>query len=901
MKFPTHQDVDAVLRDGSTVHVRPVRPEDRKAVEQFLERLSTESRVFRFFAAVKDMSWAAERFVDVDYATRHSLVALRGEQADIVGHAYYAKSGPGRAEVALAIADPLQGMGLGTLLLGQLAQAAAAAGIEVFEAEIMPANHRMLEVFRQSGFQLVTRASQGVIEVEFPTALTEQARERFMEREQLSAIAALKHFFQPAAIAVVGASRRPGSIGGAVFRNLIESGFPGPVYPISPHPNVQSVAAYPDVRQVVGPIDLAVIVVPAAEVMAVAEACAEKGVKALLVISAGFSEAGRDGVARQARLLDVCREAGMRLIGPNCMGVINTAPESRLNATFAPGFPPTGNVGFLSQSGGLGLAVIDHARGLGLGMSTFVSVGNKADISGNDLLEYWDADDATRVVMLYMESFGNPRRFAQIARRLARRKPILAVKSGRSQAGARASTSHTGALLAASDITVDALFKQAGVIRADTLAELFDVASLLANQPPPPGRRVGILTNAGGPGILCADACVAGGLEVPELPRGTRAELEAFLPAEAASGNPVDMIASASAADFERAIRVLAECETLDSLVVIFIPPLVTQAADVAAALRRAASAMPEGKPLIAVFMSSQGVPSELNDEGVRIPSYPFPEDAARALARAAAWSAWRSRPEAEAAAVDGLRPDEARALISSALGRGGGWLSFPECAALLDCYGIPTARWRFAPSAAGAARAAAELGGAVAVKGVGASLLHKTEAGAVELRLQGVRRVLGAARAIRRRVRDAGGDLDGFLVQEMVGDGAEMIVGVVQDEVFGPLVACGMGGTVVELVRDVQVRLAPLAREEAAEMVRSLATFPILDGYRGRPKLDVAALEELILRVAAMVGDAVEIAELDLNPVFVRPQGAVAGDARIRIEERLPPPPEGARSRRRP
>jgi len=361
------------------------------------------------------------------------------------------------------------------------------------------------------------------------------------------------------------------------------------------------------------------------------------------------------------------------------------------------------------------------------------------------------------------------------------------------------------------------------------------------------------------------------------------------------------MIASASAADFERAIRVLAECETLDSLVVIFIPPLVTQAADVAAALRRAASAMPEGKPLIAVFMSSQGVPSELNDEGVRIPSYPFPEDAARALARAAAWSAWRSRPEAEAAAVDGLRPDEARALISSALGRGGGWLSFPECAALLDCYGIPTARWRFAPSAVGAGRAGAELGGAVAVKGVGASLLHKTEAGAVELRLQGVRRVLGAARAIRRRVRDAGGDLDGFLVQEMVGDGAEMIVGVVQDEVFGPLVACGMGGTVVELVRDVQVRLAPLAREEAAEMVRSLATFPILDGYRGRPKLDVAALEELILRVAAMVGDAVEIAELDLNPVFVRPQGAVAGDARIRIEERLPLPPEGARSRRRP
>ncbi len=490
------EDVDVVLRDGSTVRVRAVLPGDRGELERFLHGLSQESRVLRFFSPIKDLSWAAQRFVDVDYHDRHSLVALRGDAGEIVGHGYYALEKQGTAEVALTVADSVQGMGLGTILLGHLASAASAAGITTFTAEVMPDNHRMLTVFRESGFPISVRSSFGVMQVTFPTQLTEEARERFERREQISAVAALKRFFQPRSIAVVGASRRRGTIGGEVFHNLLESGFPGPVYPVSPHPVVQSVSAFPDVRQVPGPVDLAVIVVPAAAVVDAARACAKKGVGALVVISSGFAEAGPEGRVRQAELLDVCRRSGMRLIGPNCMGILSTAPECSLDATFAPTAPPAGRIGFMSQSGALGLAVIDHARRVGLGLSSFVSVGNKADISGNDHLEHWEADAQTDLVLLYLESFGNPRRFSRVARRVGRTKPILAVKSGRTAAGARATSSHTGALLAASDATVDALFAQSGVIRADTLGELFDVASLLASQGAPAGRRVGIITNA---------------------------------------------------------------------------------------------------------------------------------------------------------------------------------------------------------------------------------------------------------------------------------------------------------------------------------------------------------------------------------------------------------------------
>src|SRR5215469_16822600 len=723
------EDVDVVLRDGSTVRVRAAWPEDRDALERFLSGLSEQSRIFRFFTPINDLSWAARQFAQVDYRERYSLVAQHGVDGEIVAHGFYALEKPGQAEVALEVADRLQGMGLGTILLGHLAAHAAVQGITTFSAEVMGENHRMLTVFRESGFPVSVRSSYGTLEVTFPTQLTEAARERFERREQISAVAALKRFFEPGSIAVLGASRRRGSIGGEVFHNLLESGFPGPVHPVSPHPVVQSVLAYADVRQVPGPVDLAVVVVPARDVVDAARACAEKGVGALVVISSGFAEAGAEGRARQAELLEVCRRSGMRLVGPNCMGILSTTPGRRLNATFAPGTPPAGRIGFMSQSGALGLAVIDHARRAGLGLSSFVSVGNKADISGNDLLEYWESDPRTELVLLYLESFGNPRRFSRVARRVGRGKPILAVKSGRTAAGARATSSHTGALLGASDATVDALFAQSGVIRADTLGELFDVAALLASGPAPAGRRVGIVTNAGGLGIMCADACVADGLEVPELTSETRAGLGAFLPAEASTGNPIDMIASASPNEYKRTIRAVAASGEVDALVVIFIPPLSTSAPEVAAAIGRAAGG---GLPVLGVFVGGGIHPATTS-----VPVFAYPEDAARALARAARWAEWRDRPEEPAWQAPDSRQDEARALVAAALGRGQGWLAPDQVEQLLSCYGIRLVESRLAATPAEAAGAAASLGGPVAVKAYGAGLLHKSEAGAVALALE--------------------------------------------------------------------------------------------------------------------------------------------------------------------
>jgi len=895
-RSPALEDVDVVLRDGSTVRVRAVLPDDREALDRFLRQLSEESRLFRFFTAIKDMSWAAQRFVDVDYRHRHSLVALRGGAGEIVGHGYYAVEKPGQAEVALAVADSVQGMGLGTILLGHLAAAASAAGIATFTAQVMPDNHRMLTVFRESGFPVSVRSCAGVMDVTFPTQLSEEARERFERREQISAVAAMKRFFEPRSIAVIGASRRRGTIGGEVFHNLLASGFPGPVYPVSPHPVVQSVLAYADVRRVSGPVDLAVIVVPVRDVVDTARACAEKGVRALVVISSGFAEGNEEGRVRQSELLEVCRRSGMRLVGPNCMGILSTTPSLSLNATFAPGAPPAGGIGFMSQSGALGLAVIDYARRAGLGLSSFVSVGNKADISGNDLLEYWEADPQTDLVLLYLESFGNPRRFSRVARRVGRTKPILAVKSGRTTAGARATSSHTGAMLATSDVTVDALFAQSGVIRADTLGELFDVASLLARQGPPAGRRVGIVTNAGGLGIMCADACISQGLEVPELSAETRTALGGFLPPEASMANPIDMIASASAEDYKRAMRVAAESGEVDALIAIFIPPLATPASEIAAAVELAAGALKGRVPVLGVFMGGQVSPTGPN--GTPLPVYAFPEDAASALARAARWAEWRRQAEDALWQAPNACTDEARALVADALGRSAGWLSPDDVGNLLSCYGIKLVESRLAATPAEVAVAAAGLGGPVALKAYGPGLLHKTEAGAVALSLKDPRAAKAAAHAMADRLRAAGLSLEGFLVQRMASEGVEMIVGVVQDPQFGPVIACGAGGIAVELLRDVSVRLTPLTESQADEMIRSLATFPLLNGYRGRPNADVVALRDLVLQLGALAEDLPEVVEVDLNPVIVGPNGASVVDARIRLDVCHPQPPEGSRPR---
>lgn len=893
----TRGDANVVLRDGSTVHIRVMTQAHEAGLCSLLTSLSEESRWLRFYCLQNSAGLATEAHREVNLEHAFGLIACSGAEERVVGHAFYVGIDEQRAEVAFTIANDFQGRGLGTILLCQLADVAAANGIKVFEAEVVAANHAMLRVFRQSGFPIEVNASAGQLHVVFPTSFSDEARQQFERRESISAVNALKLFFEPRAVAVIGASRERGTIGGEIFHNLLSYGFNGPVYPVNPAASsIENVKAYPAIEAVPGPVDLAVIVVPAAKVVAVASECARKGVKALVVISAGFSETGEEGKQRQAELLNVCRRAGMRLIGPNCMGIVNTNQAVLLDATFAPGVPPRGRVGFSSQSGALGLAIMEFANSLGLGISTFVSVGNKADISGNDLLRYWEADDDTEVILLYLESFGNPKKFSEIARRVGRKKPIAVVKSGRSVAGARATSSHTGALLAASDVTVDALFRQAGVVRTDTLAELFDVASLFANQPLPQGKRVGIITNAGGPAILCADACEARGLEIPVLSDKSQTRLRAFLPAGASVANPVDMIASAPAEHYRQAIEIVGGDENIDSLIVIFTPPLVTRADDVAKSIITAVQQIDKSKPVLSVFLSAQETPKELRTTKLTIPSYSFPETAAIALARATRYQEWRERRETYPARFPDIRADEAAAVVAAALTRGEGWLLPDEVAQLCSCYGLPLIAQRVVTTVADAAAAADEIGGEIALKAIAPRLLHKTEAGAVRLRLRGAEAVRQAALEMSERLRSQGYSPSGFVVQQMAQPGIEMLVGVVHDPQFGPVVACGAGGVQVELLKDVSIRLTPLANEDAAEMIRELKTYPLLTGFRGSVASDIAALEDGLLRVSAMVEDLPQIAELDCNPFVVHETGATILDARIRLTTVAPRSLIGAR-----
>jgi acetyl coenzyme A synthetase (ADP forming)-like protein len=895
--YPANREATVVLRDGSTVTVRPIRQEDEDALARFFANLSIESRVFRFFAAVANFDSSAKRMVDVDYSSRYGILALAGPELEIVAHAMYVTIEPGKAELALAIGDAYQGRGLGTILLGQLSEAASAAGIQVLEAVVRSENHQMLQLLRDSGFPIKSRSEPGEVHAEFPTELTPEALKQFEDRDRLAAVAAVTHLLAPRSVAIVGASQRPGSIGAALFHNLVSTGFTGRIYPVNQRASsFDGLRAYQSVLEIEEDVELALIAIPAAAVVEVAAQCAQKGVRGLVVISAGFAESGPAGAELQAQLVDVCRRSGMRLVGPNCMGVINTSPSVNLDATFAPDKPVRGRIGFLSQSGGLGIAVMARAQALGSGVSSFVSVGNKADVSGNDLIQFWESDSETDLIMLYLESFGNPRKFARIARRVSRSKPILAVKGGRTQAGNRATSSHTGALLSASDVTVDALFQQAGVIRTDTLAELFDAALLLGSQPLPSGNRVAILTNAGGPAILCADACEAGGLIVPPLPAEVRKDLATFLPAAASTANPVDMLAEAKGADYHRAIGILARCKDIDAVIAIFTPPLVTPGSEVVRAIHAAASELPRRMPLLSVFMSKESAARVIRSGKVSVPHYPFPEEAARALSMAARYSAWRAIPDEPVVVPDGVDRDHATAVIASALGAGGGWMQPQAVADLLACYGIPLVETHFAGSPREAGRLARGMNSPVALKAVAPGVLHKTDAGGVQLGLKGAASVERAAAQMSAAFEKAGHSVDGFQLQPMVAGGVEMIVGVVQDRHFGPVLACGAGGTATELLKDVSVRITPITPGEADRMVRSLKTFPQLDGYRGAPKADVAALEDVLLRVSALVEAHPEIAEMDLNPLIVQSDGAVAVDARIRLDGGTARKPLGAR-----
>ena len=898
--YPRDREAEIVLRDGSTVHVRPVRPEDKTAIREFLDGVSPESIGFRFFGAI-NLDWVTDWAIDVDYDNRFALVVETGTPKRIIAHAAYIRiqhalmdgdtdpirAGPSRAsaEVAFLVADAWQSQGISTILLAHLAAVAQQHGITTFSAQVLPSNHRMIDVFRLSGFPVEVHSTPDVIELELPTSLTDEGRAQFDERERLAAVAAVRGFLEPRSVAVIGASRRRDSVGGRILHNILAGNFNGAVYAVNDHADVvQSLPAYRSVADIPARVELAVVVVAAEHVLDVARQCAAARVRALLVISAGFAETGEQGSRRQQELLAVCRDAGMRIIGPNCLGVMNTADAVQLNATFAPNPPTPGRVGFMSQSGGLGIAIVEAAGRAGIGLSSFVSVGNKVDLSGNDMLRYWEQDPGTDLALLYLESFDDPRKFARVAPRFARRKPLLAVKSGRSAAGARATSSHTGALLSASDVTVDALFEQAGVVRTDTLHEMLDVASLLAAQPVPQGGRVAIVTNSGGPGIMCADACQADGVDVPELPADVKSKLAVFLPAEASLGNPIDLIATASADDYRRTLRTVIDAGVCDAILVVFVPALVTKAVDVAVAIREVAATEP-GVAIAAVFMTNEGPPAELSSTDLRVPGYEFPEEAARAISLAAKYGRWRAQPERSPTAPSGIRSNEAAAIISRELADGSGWLSAAGATGLLDCYGLPLIPTRIASDVDEAVAAAAELGTPVALKAIAPGLVHKTDAGGVRLALTGADAVRSAAREIDAAVTRAGYELEGLVVQSMAPSGTELIVGVVNDPSFGPVLACGAGGTTAELIKDVAVRITPLTDLDAHEMLRSLRTFPLLDGYRGAPPCDAPAIEDCLLRVSAMVEAHPEIVELDCNPMIAGPEGTVIVDARFRVE----------------
>ncbi|HUX68691.1 MAG TPA: acetate--CoA ligase family protein [Terriglobales bacterium] len=695
---------------------------------------------------------------------------------------------------------------------------------------------------------------------------------------------ALARMFAPRTVAVIGASRREHSIGGEIVRNLTASGFQGAVYPVNPHATaIHAIPAYTSVEALPTSMDLAIIVTPAPTVVGVARRCIAKGIPGLVVISSGFGETDAAGRQRQQELVSICRRAGVRLIGPNCMGIINTDPLVRLNATFAPQAPLPGNIAFISQSGALGLAILEYAQQLRLGLARFASLGNRADVSSNDLLETWEDDPAVGLVLLYLESFGNPERFATIARRVARRKPVLAIKSGRSRAGLRAAGSHTGALLAADDAAVDALFHQAGVIRADTLEEMFDTAALLAHQPLPPGMRVGIVTNAGGPGILCADACEAEGLTVPALSPATQAALAASLLPGAGLGNPVDMVASAPAAHFCRAIEVVGGSGEVDAVIAIFVPPLVTQPEEAAAAICQGVRSLQRRIPALTVFMSARGVPEALRSQELALPSYAFPESAAHALARVAHYAAWHRTPEETPHRPPEWQPAQARALLAQAPTDEHGWLGPAATRTLLDCYHLPIARQAVAGSLEEAVALADSVAPVVALKALLPGVQHKSDLGAVRLNLRGAAAVRQAGREMEAALRPSH-PIAGWLVQEMAPAGVEMILGIVHDPTLGSVVACGAGGVLVELLRDLAVRLPPLGPLAAEAAIRSLKCAPLLDGYRGRTPVNLPALAAAFVNLSWLASDLPEIAELDCNPILVHPGGALIVDARLRL-----------------
>ncbi|MFT4298640.1 MAG: GNAT family N-acetyltransferase [Aeromicrobium sp.] len=860
-------EADVLLRDGRVAQLRPIVPEDAEDFVAFYGRVSDESKYYRFFAPYPTLSARdVRRFTEVDYDRRVAFVVTLNEQIIAVGR--YDATSDAEAEVAFLVEDAHQGRGIGQLLLEHLAQAGRERGLERFHAEVLPANSRMLQVFREMGYSLSAELADGVQQLTFPLDATDTAVGVMRSREQRAEAASISRIFSARSIAVVGASRRQDSIGQAMVRNLVLGDYSGSVYAVNSSAEaVSGLPAYPTVQDIPAEVDLAIVAVPADSVTDVVLDCAAKGVHGLIVISAGFAEEGREGRKRQRALLGLCRSYGLRLIGPNCLGVINTDPQVQLNASLSPAIPPQGRVGFFCQSGALGTAILESVSRRGLGLSTFVSAGNRADVSGNDLLQYWQEDDATEVVLLYLESIGNPRKFSRIARRVATTKPIVAVKSGRSTQGVP--VGHTVRRSQAPQAAVDAMFRQAGVIQVDTLDEMFDVAQVLAHQPLPRGNRIAIVGNSDAMALLVADAGAAAGLEVLK---------------------PIGLGATADADDFEAAIENVLVNPLVDALVVVYIPPLNTTGEEVANVL--AAIGEQSDKPIVSTFLGSEGVPELLRVPDVAggsagrgsVPSYAAPESAVRALARVVNYAEWASRDHGEFAHLGEVRADDARSIIDEVLQLAprGAVLSTEQAHAVLACYGIDLWTWINVHTVTEAIAAGEELGWDVVLKAGSEHLRARPDLAHVWREIHSADDMRGAWEAMSRW---AGVRADTrFYVQRTAADGVPLTISATEDGLFGPLVSFGLSGASSELLGDRTYGIPPLTNVDVETMVTDLRAAPLLFGYRGSEPVDVPSIHDLLLRVAALKDDLPEIAELDLEPVMVRPDGLTVLSARAKV-----------------
>jgi acyl-CoA synthetase (NDP forming)/GNAT superfamily N-acetyltransferase len=863
--------VNAVLSDGGQVCLRPARAADEPALAALYAGLADSGSYLRFPGGSRNTAAGLAREAARPGPFGQSVAAW--SDGELIGTAAYQTLGsPHQAEATVAVAEPWQSCGVGTLLLEHLISAARQRGIESLHAEVPAGNTEMLRVLGDlglagNGLPASTRRRHGSVALDLSLRYDDRYLEALAERESRADVLSLRPVLAPRSVAVIGASRREASVGNAVVRHLLAAGFPGPVYPVNPHAGtIAGLPAYRSVSELPETPDLAVLAVPAPAVPGAAEECGQRGVAGLVVLSAGFSDEDA------ARLRQAVRHSRMRMVGPNCIGVANTDPDVALDATFTKRVAAPGSVGVLTQSGGIGFAVSESLHSVGLGVSTFASVGNKYDVSGNDLLLWWRHDSRTKVAIIYLESFGNPRKFARLARQLAHRTPLVVVRAGSSKAAQQAARSHTAAT-ATPAVTRDELFRQAGVVATDDLAEAIEAVAYFSCQPLPGGRRVAVVCNTGGAGVLAADACARYGLEVPPLAAATQETLAGMLPATGgAVANPVDTTAGISAELFGRVLLTVAADPAIDAIVPILTPTAVSPTEQVL-------DCLPAGAPVAAVLL---GQPESLTLHG-RVPVYASTTAAVRALSHAAGYAATRSREPGTVPELTGIDKEAAAAAVSTFLAGHpqGGWLDGAALDTVIGSYGLPVARSAVVHDPEAAASALAGLGERVAMKALADGLVHRSDEHAVIL---DVRTADDAREAYRRLAAQYGDRLHGVLVQQMIPPGTEMLIGFVQDATFGPLVQVGAGGVTTDVVKDRSARLLPLTDRDAHEMIASLRIAPLLTGFRGAQPLDVAAFTRTVHRVARLAEDLPSAVELDINPVILHPGGCTAVDVKIHV-----------------